>query len=97
MGIFSSNSKEIKVGTDVKSNQNSYECLRIWMNQDRPMVFAQRIKSTEDPRVWGLVLADAAALVSTHNNDGSVKSRKEALEKIQSMFNTEIDRWIKQM
>ncbi|WP_298903597.1 DUF5076 domain-containing protein [uncultured Psychroserpens sp.] len=94
MGIFSSHGNEIKVRSEIKSNPNTYECLRIWMNQGAPEIFAEPIKETPDPRAWGSVLADAVALVSSHNatNDSE---RKEAMKQIQGMFNSLIDGWVK--
>tara|TARA_R110002049_G_scaffold162398_1_gene328115 strand:+ start:642 stop:929 length:288 start_codon:yes stop_codon:yes gene_type:complete len=95
MGLFSSNSNEIKVESEIKANQNAYECLRVWMLQDRPVVYGEKLKFSEDPRVWGSILADVTALVSTHNNDGNEKARKEDIEKIRDFFNYIIDGWVK--
>jgi len=94
MGIFSSNRNEIKIVSEVKSNPNAYECLRVWMNQGAPEIFAEAIRETPDPRAWGSVLADVTALVSSHNSKND-DERKEAMRQIQSMFNHLVDGWVK--
>ena len=96
MGLFSSNGNEIKVNSEIKSNPNAYECLRVWMNQGAPEVYAETIKETPDPRAWGSVLADVAALTSSHYDNGQDNARIEALKQIQSMFNSLVDGWVKQ-
>ncbi|MCL6267183.1 DUF5076 domain-containing protein [Flagellimonas myxillae] len=93
MGLFSSSGNEIKIRSEIKSNPNAYECLRVWMNQGAPEIFADTIKETPDPRAWGSVLADVAAFTSSHYHNGKEDGRIEALKQIQSMFNHLIDGW----
>jgi Domain of unknown function (DUF5076) len=68
----------------------SFELLRVWVaNEDQHVIL--RAGAWQDPRPWGIVLADLARHIANSLCKPGGTSREDILEKIESAFLDELE------
>ena len=95
MGIFSKR-EGLKVPPPAAADSNAYECARIWITQGAPAFSIEKIKEIDDPGAWGSILADLAYHAANLHSAEGERPSAEALSRIQGVFNSLLDGWVKQ-
>jgi uncharacterized protein DUF5076 len=84
-----SETRELPIPSDTTIAEQSVEVLRAWII-DQGLQCSILPTAFEDPRAWGILLADVARHIGNALRDASGRDPGKTVQKIRLMFNTEL-------